>query len=365
MKITAAVLRDPAGPPALEETELAEPRADEVLVRVVAAGICHTDLVAMAGHDPALPPLVPGHEGAGVVEAVGEDVEAVQPGDHVVISFGWCGLCPACCQGRMAYCANLVALNYTGLRLDGSTAMTRDGAPIRGHFFGQSSWATHSLTTERNVVRVPQEVPFEYLAPLGCGVQTGAGAVLNVLRPRRGSTIAVHGTGGVGLAAVMAAGIAGCSRIVAVDPDPRRRKLAEALGATDLVDPAEGDPAKTIVELTGGGVEHAVECVGRPEAVRAAVASLAAPGMCVTVGFRGGANPVELDQTMLMMGRGIRGSIEGDAIPQRFVPRLIEHHLAGDLPVERLVRTYSFADVNEAIAAARTGEAVKPVLVLP
>ncbi|SEG46424.1 aryl-alcohol dehydrogenase [Thermomonospora echinospora] len=362
MKITAAVLRAPHEPLALEETELEGPRPDEVLVRLVAAGVCHTDLVTAAGHDPAAPPLVLGHEGAGVVEAVGADVEAVQPGDHVVLSYGWCGLCAKCGQGRMAYCDSFLELNHHGTRPDGSTAMSRDGEPIRSHFFGQSSWAAYSLTTERNVVRVASDLPLEHLAPLGCGVQTGAGAVLNALRPRKGSSLAVFGAGAVGLSAVMAARIAGCEPIVAVDPDPHRRALAEALGATAVVDPTAGPPAEAVVELTGG-VDHAVECSGLPFVVQAAVASLATPGMCVTVGFQGRANPVRLDQTMLVMGRGIRGSVGGDAIPQRFIPRLIEHHRAGELPVERLVRTFSFADVNEAMAAARDGAAVKPVLI--
>jgi len=361
LKITAAVLRDPAGPPRLEEVDLGEPRPDEVLVRMVAAGICHTDLVTAAGHDPEAPPLVLGHEGAGIVEAVGEDVGAVEPGDHVVLSYGWCGLCANCGRGAMAYCESFLKLNYTGTRPDGSTAMSRDGRPIRSHFFGQSSWATHSVTTERNVIRVDPDLPLEHLAPLGCGVQTGAGAVLNVLRPRRGSSIAVFGAGAVGLSAVMAARIAGCGTIIAVDPDPRRRALAESLGATVVLDPAEGDPAAEILARTGG-VDQSVECVGRPEAVQAAVASLTAPGMCVTLGFRGPANPVELDQRLLMMGRGIRGCIEGDGIPQRFIPRLIEHYRFGELPLERLVRTYSFTDIDR-VFAAHGGDAVKPVLV--
>lgn len=354
MKITAAVLRKAGEPYGLEDVELAEPRADEVLVRLVATGICHTDLVAAAGHHAAGSPVVLGHEGAGVVEAVGADVGSVQPGDHVVLSYAWCGTCAKCGQGRMAYCEKFLGLNYFGVRLDGSSAMSKDGEVVRGHFFGQSSWATYSVTTERNVVRVDDDLPFEYLAPLGCAVQTGTGVVLNVLAPEPGSSIAVFGAGGVGLSAVLAAKIAGCGRIVAVDPNPARRALATSLGATETVDPASGSVR---------GVDYTVDCVGIPEVVRAAVAALGTPGMCVTVGLQGAANPVELDQTQLMMGRGIRGSIEGDAIPQRFIPQLIEHYRAGRLPLEKLVRTYSFSGINEAIAATRNGEVVKPVLV--
>jgi len=341
----AAVAR--GGTVELTEALLGEPRGDEVLVRMVAAGVCHTDLVA--GSRPG--PLVLGHEGAGVVEAVGSAVGSVQPGDHVVLSFAWCGECGNCAEGRMAYCADFLALNYSGFRVDGSSAVSVAGEPVGGHFFGQSSWATHSVTSERNVVRVPPNLPLEHLAPLGCGVQTGAGVVLNVLGG--GRSIAVFGCGGVGLSAVMAARIAGYERIVAVDPLPGRRAIALDVGATEAV------PDGSLLR----GLAHSVDCVGLPEVVRDAVACLAAPGTCVTVGFRGGSNPVELDQRLLMGGRGIRGSIEGDAIPQRFIPELVGHFAAGRLPVDRLVRTYAFAQVNAAIAAMEEGQVVKPVLI--
>lgn len=363
MNITAAVLRAPGKPFQLEEVELEEPRSDEVLVRLVATGVCHTDLVVAAGADPAGPPMVFGHEGAGVVEAVGSEVSAVEPGDHVVLSYAWCGNCGNCGRGRMSYCENFLVLNYFGARPDGSSAMSRAGEQINGHFFGQSSWATHTVTTERNVVRVPADLPFEYLAPLGCGVQTGAGIVLNVLKPETGSSLAVFGTGGVGLSAVMAAAIAGCEPIVAVEPNPARRALALELGATDAVDPSADDPVAAIRALTGQGVDYSVECVGYPDAVKAAVGCLTTPGMCVTVGFQGLVNPVELDQVSLMGGRGIRGSIEGDSIPQRFIPQLIEHYRAGRLRLEKLVQTYSFDQVNEAVAASHRGDAIKPVLI--
>jgi aryl-alcohol dehydrogenase len=363
MNVTAAVLREPGKPFQLEEVALEAPRADEVLVRLVATGICHTDLVAAAGADPAGSPMVFGHEGAGVVEAVGAEVSAVAPGDHVVLSYAWCGQCANCVKGRMSYCESFLLLNYFGTRADGSSAMSRTGQQINGHFFGQSSWATHTVTTERNVVRVPDDLPFEYLAPLGCGVQTGAGVVLNVLKPEPGSSLAVFAAGGVGLSAVMAAAIAGCERIVAVDPNPARRAIALELGATDAVDPIADDPVSAIRALTRLGADYSVECVGHRDVVKAAVACLAAPGTCVTVGFQGLFNPVELDQVSLMGGRGIRGSIEGDAIPQRFIPQLIEHYRAGRLPLEKLVQTYSFDQVNEAVAASHKGIAIKPVLI--
>ncbi len=329
---------------ALAAAELSEPRADEVLVRLVAAGVCHTDLffAPLAGE------VVLGHEGAGMVEAIGADVTAVQPGDHVVLSYAWCGACPQCTAGRMAYCESFQALNLSGLRGDGSTAMSRDGRPIGGNFFGQSSFATHSVTSERNVVRVPGDLPLEHLAPFGCGVQTGAGAVLNVLAPPPGSSIAVFGCGGVGLSAVMAAKIAKCERIIAVEPDPARRELALELGATEAVTAPDRF-----------GVDFSVECVGLPEAVRGAVDCLRSPGRCVTLGLQGPANPIELDQTPLLYGRSLQGCIEGEAIPQRFIPELVEHYRAGRLPVDRLVRTYAFDQIGRGVSEG----AVKPVLV--
>ncbi len=332
---TVADLSAPGGPFELRRRDLPAPGPDEVLVRLVATGVCHTDLVTAAR--PVVPGQILGHEGAGVVEEVGGEVGAVEPGDHVVLSYSWCGECANCSRGRMAYCTRFLELNYTGER-----------------FFGQSSFATHTVTTERNVVRVAKDLPFEFLAPLGCGVQTGAGAVLNVLKPQKGESLAVFALGAVGLSAVMAAHIAGCERIVAVDPNPARRALALELGATEAVDPAEAPR---------GDMDHAVECIGLPDVVKAAVRSLASPGTCVTLGFQGRRNPVELDQMALMNGRSVRGSIEGDGIPQRFIPELIKYHRQGRLPVERMVSTYAFHEINEAIAASRRGDAVKPVLI--
>ncbi|MEO3782256.1 NAD(P)-dependent alcohol dehydrogenase [Actinocorallia sp. B10E7] len=333
--VTVADLSAPGGPFELRQREISEPGPDEVLVRLVATGVCHTDLVTAAR--PIVPGQILGHEGAGVVEAVGNDVGAVEPGDHVVLSYSWCGECANCSRGRMAYCARFLELNYVGER-----------------FFGQSSFATFTLTSERNVIRVAKDLPFEFLAPLGCGVQTGAGAVLNVLKPEKGSALAVFALGAVGLSAVMAANIAGCDRIIAIDPNPARRALALELGATEAVDPADAPR---------GAMDYSVECVGHPDVVKAAVKSLASPGQCVTLGFKGQRNPVELDQMALMNGRGVRGSIEGDGIPQRFIPELIKYHRQGRLPVERMVRTYAFAEINEAVAAAGRGDAIKPVLV--
>lgn len=349
MKIAAAVLRRPGEDPVIEEVSLDEPGDDEVLVRMVGTGVCHTDLVAIGGAMRMPLPCVLGHEGAGVVERTGPGVTALAPGDHVVLSFDSCGACATCAARRPAYCRRFHALNSSGLRGDGTTTM---GA-VHGSFLGQSSFATHALASVRNAVRVAHDLPLARLGPLGCGVLTGAGAVLNVLRPAAGSSMAVFGLGTVGLSGVMAAAVAGCARIVGVDPDPRRRALALELGATEvLAPPAEIAPR----------VDASLDTVGSGEVVAAALAVLRSPGTCATVGFRGARNPVTIDQGHLVFGRTLTGVIEGDADPQAFIPRLVDLHAGGRFPFDRLITEFAFEDLPDALAAARSGAAIKPVL---
>ena len=360
MRAVAAVLRETGGAPRLEDVELDDPRPDELLVRIAGVGICHTDLGAIDG-TPELPlPAVLGHEGAGVVERVGAGVEGIAPGDHVVLSFDSCGTCSRCSRGRPAYCEEFFALNASGRRADGTATM----GPVHGSFCGQSSFATHAIAGARNAVPVHEDLPLELLGPLGCSLQAGAGAVLEVLRPEPGSTIAVFGVGAVGLAAVMAARVAGCETIVAVDPDIGRLELAHELGATHAVDPGDGSTTRAVRSVAPGGVDFAVEAAGTPEVVTAAVRSLASPGTCATVGFRGSPNPVTIDQGHLIYGRTLTGVIEGDVVPGEFIPRLVDLHREGRFPFERLVETYPFAEIEAALAAARGGKVIKPVLLM-
>ena len=209
MKATAAVVWEKERPFSMEEVEVDEPRAGEVLVRIVGVGVCHTDLIVRDQWYPVPLPAVLGHEGSGVVESVGPGVEKVRPGDHVVLSFDHCGHCANCLKGRPSYCTTFFERNFGGQRMDGSTALDKDGQALHSHFFGQSSFATYALASQNSVVKVPQDAPLESLGPLGCGVQTGAGAVLNSLKPEPGSSIAVFGTGAVGISAIMAAVAAG------------------------------------------------------------------------------------------------------------------------------------------------------------
>lgn len=360
----AAVLREQNAPLKLEPIGLDEPRPDEIVVRIAGVGVCHTDLSAITG-TPALPlPAVLGHEGAGVVEQTGEDVATLAPGDAVVLSFDSCGACSRCRAGHPAYCERFADLNASGSRPDGSTTLRQDGRALHGSFCGQSSFATHAIASARNAVRVESDLALHKLGPLGCSLQTGAGAVLQVARPQPGFALAVFGAGAVGLAAVMAARIAGCGTVIAVEPDAARRALAEELGATHAINPDDGDAARAVRAIARGGVDVAIDAVGAPHVIDAAVRALASPGTCLTLGFRGSPNPVTLDQGRLLYGRALAGVIEGDVDPQAFIPELIDLHRAGRFPFERLITEFPFEAIDEAVAAARSGAAIKPVLVM-
>ncbi|GAB2904916.1 NAD(P)-dependent alcohol dehydrogenase [Streptomyces mayteni] len=363
MRITAAVSRAAGAGFTLETVELDPPRADEILVRIAAGGLCHTDLAIRSAITPEHGPVVLGHEGAGVVEEVGDAVSGVRPGDRVILSYRSCRRCGRCLAGRPAYCEQSMRLNNSGRRADGSATMRQAGAPVAGSFFGQSSFATHALASTDNVVVVADEdADLATVAPLGCGFQTGAGAVLNVLRPGQDARFAVYGAGGVGLSALLAAKAAGAATTVVVEPVAARRELAGRLGATAVIDPTEGDVVAAVREATGGGPSHALDTTGIPSVVADAVRALAPTGTLVVVGL--GAAELTLDlQDLMLNGKAVRGCIEGDAVPQRFIPELLDLHAAGRFPVQELITTYSFTDINRAVADQRAGRAVKPVLV--
>lgn len=368
MRITAAVAESRGAPFGLRELELDDPRPDEVLVRIVATGICHTDISVRDGITPFPLPAVLGHEGAGVVEAVGGAVGTLAPGDHVVLSFDSCGRCASCIAARPVYCRHWVSLNLLGGgRLDGSPTLYDHEVPVHGHFFGQSSMATYALATERSAVEVPGDLPLERLGPLACGVQTGVGSVLNVLRPAAGTTLVVFGAGGVGLSAIMAAGLTPLARLVAVDIDDRRLALARELGATDTVNATAEDAVDAIRQLTGGaGADYTIETTGVLRVFRQAVDALGATGTCVVIGVPPLGSEAALDVPDLLT-RGIRivGTNQGDSIPKLFIPRLVELHRQGRLPFDRLLRFFPLGEINGAVASALSGETVKPVLVMP
>lgn len=359
MKIEAAVLRDPTGAYTLENVELAEPGEGEVLVRVVGVGMCHTDVVPRGGFIPL--PIVPGHEGSGVVEAVGAGVTKVQPGDHVVLTFDSCGTCINCTAGVPAYCDTFFMRNLSGMRVDGSTSVTDSGGTaVFSRWFGQSSFATHCLATERNVVVVDKSLPLELLGPLGCGVQTGAGSVLVALDVKPDSSFIVFGAGAVGLSAVMAAVVAGATTIIAVDLQQHRLDLALELGATHTLRGDDPELMMTVHGITGGGALYCLETTGIPSVMLTALACMRMNGVCGYVGVQQG--NLELDGGALL-GKTAIGILEGSVDPQVFIPRMIELWLAGRFPFDRLIEKYPLSQVNEAEQSSLAGGTIKPVLI--
>ena len=363
MRIQAAVCREATGFPQIETLELEPPRAGEIRVRLVAVGVCHTD-IRVATRPMAPRPMVLGHEGAGVVEQVGEGVTDFAPGDRVLMSYAFCGECVACLDHAKAYCLECVPRNFGGSRPDGSSPLSKDGAMVHGAFFGQSSFATHAICQAHQAIKAPDDIPLEQLAPLGCGVQTGAGAVLNSLKVGRGQSLAIFGVGSVGLSAVMAAKAVGAGRIIAVDVNPGRLDLARELGATDAVDPRSGDPVAAIMALTGAGVDFVLNTTDRPEVYLQGIACLGTKGVFAFVTSPGPELAVDLSRLMLG-GRSIRGVVQGDSEPREFIPRLIELHRQGRFPLERLITTYRFDQIAEAMHDSETGKAIKPVLTFP
>ena len=366
MKTTAAVALGPEQPFTFEEVELGDLRADEVRVRIVAAGICHTD-VAVKEQSVNLPlPMVLGHEGSGIVEEVGSAVRHLSLGDHVVLSSDSCGVCRRCHAGLPSYCDEFVDRNLTGFRTDGSSPLSLRGEVLRGRFCGQSSFATQTICPGRSAIRIPSDLPLELMGPLGCGLTTGVGTVMNALKPAAGSSIAVFGVGTVGLSAVMGARLTGCETIIAIDLHQPRLDMARELGASACLHAVNDDVVSAILELTGGGADFSVECSGNPGAIEQAVACLGRPGWCAQVGAPPAETKVPMDMDHLGFGRGIRGVVLGEANPQSFVPYLAELYRDGRLPYERFVRFYDFADINQAVHdSAVTGEVIKPILRMP
>ena len=362
MKITAAVVREKSEPFVIEELELDDPRDDEVLVRMAGSGLCHTDLVARDGFMPIPNPAVLGHEGAGVVEKVGSRVTKVKPGDHVVMSFRSCGACTSCVRGLPANCLDFFKLNFAGVRADGTPTMKKDGKTVHAAFFSQSSFASHALAAERNVVKVDNDVPLELLGPLGCGVQTGAGGIINSLRARAGSSVAIFGAGSVGLSAIMAAVAVGCTTVIAVDINGERLEMAQKLGATHVVDSGQADPVEAIQRVTGGGVQYSLECTGLPKVFRQSVDALAMTGVCGLIGVAPFGAEVSLNMQTVLNGRTIRGIVEGDSIPDIFIPQLIELYKQGRFPFDRMIKFYPMDQINQAADDSEKGRTLKAVL---
>ncbi len=362
MKIQAAVLRAGDKPYSIEELSLADPGPGEILVRIVGVGMCHTDMVPRAPEFQALAPLplVPGHEGAGIVEAVGPGAQGVAVGDHVVLSFDSCGACRNCRSGHPAYCDLFLPKNLSARNLDGSSpASDAHGKPVGARWFGQSSFATHAIATARNAVVVDKALPLDLLGPLGCGIQTGAGSILIAMNVRFGSSVAVYGAGAVGLAAIMAARVAGATTIIAVDLHPSRLELARSLGATHVVDGKAGDVVAQ-VQAVSGPIDYAFDTTGVPAVILGAVTALRQLGVCGLVGVRG--SDLAFPPLTLEMGKTVMGIFEGDAVPQLFIPQMIQLWQQGRFPFDKLIQKFPMKEIDQAEHASLAGKVVKPVL---
>ncbi|WP_433578774.1 NAD(P)-dependent alcohol dehydrogenase [Nocardia brasiliensis] len=362
--VTASVAREDSAEFHIEQLELADPRPDEVLVRYVASGLCHTDLEAARGTVPTPRPVVLGHEGAGVIEAVGSAVTGFDVGDRVLLSLDSCGSCGNCLAGQPGYCVQHIPLNFHAVRADGSVGL-RDaaGRPVHDRFFGQSSHATHGLAHPRSLVRVDPATPLELLAPMGCGVITGAGAVLNSLRVRAGSTVAVFGAGAVGLSAVLAAVVVGAAQIIVIDRNTERLTPAAELGATDTVDATAVDPVAAVRALTAGrGTDYSIESTGVLTVMNSAIEALAPLGAAAILGVTAPEAALRATVFELLKGRTVTGSVMGHQAPGVLIPRLLRLYQQGRFPVHRLVRTYPLAQINAAVADVEAGTTVKAVL---
>lgn len=365
--VTAAVVREPGGKFNVEDLELDDIRPNEVRVRVVAVGVCHTDVALRDAVYPIPMPVVLGHEGAGVVEAVGRNVTKVDVGDHVVLSVAYCGHCLPCLTGDMAYCGNGFAENFGGRRtLDGTSSLTSGlGEVVSSHFFGQSSFSTYANVVESSLVLVDRDLPLEKIAFLGCGMQTGAGSILNELRPPAGSSVAIAGTGAVGHAAVMAARASGCTTIIAIDRHQNRVELAQELGATHGVHGQAEEAPEELQRITGGrGVDFILNTTDSPQAVGNLANALAIRGTLATVAAMAPGTEVSFEAGgSLLKGWNFRTIVQGSSVPQQMVPRLIELWKRGQFPIDKLVKTYDFADINTAFDDSASGAVLKPLLV--
>jgi aryl-alcohol dehydrogenase len=366
-KFTGAVVREKGGKFLIEELTLAAPHPDEVVVQVCAVGLCHTDIVVRDQYYHVPLPSVLGHEGSGTIVEVGSAVRNLSVGDRVALTYLSCGQCRLCEGGEPSYCENFFPLNFSGGRPDTTTATKdRNGAPVHDHFFGQSSFGTYAIANHRNCVKLSREVPLELVGPLGCGIQTGAGAVLNALRLQPGTSIAVFGAGAVGLSAVMAARVAGATTIIAVDVIDSRLTLAKELGATHVINTMRTDPVKEGQAIAAGGVRYSIETSGLPKVIRQAVDILGIRGECGIIGASPLGTEAAFDtNSHLAMGKSVRGIVEGDSRPDSFIPHLIDLYLRGDFPFDRLVTYYPLSQINEAIEASLSGSTIKAILRMP
>jgi S-(hydroxymethyl)glutathione dehydrogenase/alcohol dehydrogenase len=367
MKMKAAILEELNKPLTIEQVELDEPKDKEVLVKLVATGVCHTDIHCIKGDLATSPPVVLGHEGAGIVEKVGNAVTTVQPGDKVVLTVApYCGKCPACMMGVPTSCENYpVTAMMMGSMPDGTKRLKRKNGEELSHFMAQSSFAEYAIVDESAAVKVREDAPLDVVCLLGCGVSTGIGAVINTARVKAGSSVAVFGCGGVGLATIMAAKLVGARQIIAVDMLDKKLEFARELGATDLVNASQDDPVAKIAEIAAGGVDYAFEAIGNTTAMTQAFHSVYARpgGMAVILGMAPIGATISIEAWRFMREVTITGCTAGSMRPQIDIPRYIDLYMAGRLPLDKMISAhYPLAQINNAIKDTIDGKIMRGVI---
>jgi len=360
----AAVLHEVGKPLSIEEVEIDSPKEREVLVRVVASGICHSDYSVAHGVLRSPLPVVLGHEAAGIVEEIGPSVHDFEPGDHVIASLTpACGACPMCREEKPFLCHQTVATMGFSTMLDGTTRLRAAGKPTH-QLCAIASFAEYAVIPEGSLVKVDGDVPLEKVCLIGCGVTTGMGAALNTARVATGTTVAVIGCGGVGLSIIQGARIAGAKTIIAIDPIGEKRKLALSVGATHALDPTEGDPVKAVREICSGGVHYAFEALGRTQTIEQAWAMTRATGLAVVVGVPKVSDEVKLRVGGFLQQKAIMGSTYGSAVPRRDIPRFVDLYRKGELDLDSMITSrIRLDDVNQALDAMGRGEGARSVVV--
>jgi S-(hydroxymethyl)glutathione dehydrogenase/alcohol dehydrogenase len=367
MKMKAAILQELNTPLKIEQVELDDPKDREVLVKLVATGVCHTDIHCIKGDLATPPPVVLGHEGAGIVERAGKDVTSVGPGDKVVLTVApYCGKCPACMMGVPTSCEDYPTTTMMmGSMTDGTKRLKRKNGEELSHFMAQSSFAEYAIVHESAAVKVREDVPLDVACLLGCGVSTGIGAVINKARVKAGSSVAVFGCGGVGLATIMAAKLVGARQIIAVDMLYKKLEFARELGATDLVNGSKDDPVAKIAEIAAGGVDYAFEAIGNTTAMTQAFHSVYARpgGMAIVLGLAPIGSSFSIEAWRFMREVTITGCTAGSIKPQIDIPHYIDLYMAGKLPLDKLVSAhYTLEQINKAIKDTIDGKIMRGVI---
>ena len=360
----AAICYEAGAPLKVEEVTLDEPQVNEVLVKLMASGVCHSDLHFMKGEMFCAMPVVVGHEGAGIVEKVGPGVTTVQPGDHVImmVSFS-CGKCRFCIEGRPTMCVeNMAIMAGSVLPISGATRL-RKGDQALHHLFGLATFAEYTVVHERSCVKIRDDAPLDKVCLLGCGVATGIGAAINTAGVRPGESIVIWGAGGVGLSAVMGAKLAGAGKIIAVASNDKKLALAKEFGADLVVNYKQDDPVAKVMELTGGGADYAIETAGNAEVIQQAYASIHNGGKCVVAGMAALGTAVSIQSYEFLLGKAITGTVQGDIRAQVDIPRYVDMFMDGKLPFDKMIsKTYSLDQVNDAFNALEKGEVIRSVV---